>query len=575
MFRDHPYLCIVAALSALCLSSIAVVSELHSDPSAPVFFSRTSLVLVPTVVTDKMGNHLTGLTRGDFQILEDNKDERIAIFEETNTSSGAIRRVDPNDAGFSNVVAPDSKAQRLTLIVLDTLNTRFADQVHARRELVRFIDETLQPGEAVAILTIGSNGLSVVNDFTTDPKVLSAAVKKVRSEPSQEERIAPPETDPPLSQRLAKTLGYGPRSLDEIADKLDEFQGAAFDRFEQLQQANNVEITLMALRQIAESFAGIPGRKSLILATGGLPFITDDPTSFSFRTERLLAAYESTWSALNHAQIAVYPLDMGGLFNPGFVSARFGKPVHYRRMVDSVGNLETMARKTGGRRCEYKMSLSGCFSASLKDESQYYLLGYYSDSSKGRMGWRKLDVSTHRANAVVEARDGYYVSPKPHDAKKAASDDMNVAITSPVDFTSVPMLVRWTGRTAQGVNTRLSFRFNVPGTGFTIDRTNQNEISLAFAAFAKVSANTAAGEFVKDLEGKLSDETVENIIKQGIVYDGALDVPAGKYSVRFIVRDNLSGRIGTVTVPLEVEKGATTTSTVTSPAQSGSRPTVQ
>src|SRR5690349_24469398 len=120
MFRDHPYLCIVVVLLALFLSSTAVVSEPHSDSGAPVFFSRTSLVLVPTVVTDKMGNHLTGLTRNDFQILEDNKDERIAIFEEINTSSGTIKRVDPNDAGFSNVVAPDSKAQRLTLIVLDT-----------------------------------------------------------------------------------------------------------------------------------------------------------------------------------------------------------------------------------------------------------------------------------------------------------------------------------------------------------------------------------------------------------------------------------------------------------------------
>lgn len=137
-----------------------------------------------TMVTDPSGAHVTGLTKDDFNVLENNQIQKISIFEEIKTQPGTIRRVDPKDTGFTNAVTPEAKTQRLTMILLDTLNTRFADQVHARRELVKFIDETLQPDEPVALLTISLNGLNVINDFTTDPKVLSAAVKKVRGLPS-------------------------------------------------------------------------------------------------------------------------------------------------------------------------------------------------------------------------------------------------------------------------------------------------------------------------------------------------------------------------------------------------------
>ena len=108
-----------------------------------------------------------------------------------------------------------------------------------------------------------------------------------------------------------------------------------------------------------------------------------------FRSGDLLPLYEAAWNALNESQVSVYPLDMGGLFNSGFVSARFGRPIRNRRFVDTVSNLETFAKMTGGRLCEFKLNLSGCYGETQKDASDYYLVGYYADVTKGKTGWRK------------------------------------------------------------------------------------------------------------------------------------------------------------------------------------------
>jgi hypothetical protein len=212
---------------------------------------------------------------------------------------------------------------------------------------------------------------------------------------------------------------------------------------------------------------------------------------------------------------------------------------------------------TGGKLCEYKMNLSGCYNDAQKDASQYYLIGYYADVKKGKTGWRKLEVKVQKPQLTVRARNSYYVSSKQPDPKKSEHEDMDTAIISPSDFTSVPMLVQWTGRKPDGQKTQLSFRFSVPAAGITIDEEHDNLVSVAFAAFAKTAKGGIAGDFVKDLEGNLPAATAEQIAAHGVVYEGALAVPPGKYTVRFIVRDNLSGRVGTVSVPVDaVEQAA-------------------
>ena len=534
------------------LTSLMTLSAMCQEPAAQ-FHARSSLVLLPTVVTDRSGVPVTGLKKEDFYVAENKHSQKISIFEEITTSPGQIRRVDPHDSGFTNAVAPEAKAQRLTLILLDTLNTQFADQVRARRELLKLVEETLKPDEPVALMNITSRGLNVLNDFTTDPTVLAAAIRKVRAQESVAEKNADEQSDMETMLDSRRLRGRAPVTQDMIADELNGFQHGAFERFQQYQLDNSVITTLQALRQIAESFSGVPGRKSLLWITGGLPFEVDDADSFRLGRPDLFTRYEGTWNALNDAQITVYPLDMGGLFNPGYISPRFRRVVRRRRSFDSVSNLEILAGMTGGRFCEHKQTVSTCYSEAQQDALHYYLIGYYMDTSQGKPGWRKLDVAVSRPQLQVRARSSYYVPDRNSDPARQERGDLDSAILSPIDFTAVPMLVRWTGQSSDAGKVSLNFRFNVPSAGLTLEDST-HRLALVFAAFAKTPKGNVAGESVKELQGNLSSEMAEQVALHGVVYDGTLSLPSGKYTVRFVVRDNASGRIGTVTVPLDTQQ---------------------
>lgn len=539
------------------LCALAAGAKERKDET-PRFVSKVSLVLIPAVVTDHAGQHLAGLKKDDFTVLEDGHPQNIAILEEIETHPGLLHRVSPDQESFTNMIAPEARSERLTLIVLDMLNTAFEDQVRARRDLLKFLSESLQPGEPVALMTIGSGGLRVLNDFTTDPKLLIETVKKVRGELSVSERVMQDTADLQNSLLVRRRTGIAPQNPSEMTDELMGFGTGILDRFEDLQHSYGFTTTMQALRQIAEAFSGVPGRKSLIWATGGLPFLAEDPARMRFPSTELLAQYEATWNALNEAQIAVYPLDVGGLFNPGFVSPRFryASPYRYFGPVTDTSNLERLGQMTGGKLCVAKWNLSDCYRLTQSDAAQYYLIGYYASRSKGRTGWRKLTVKVDRNGAQVRARSSYYVAPKPADPAKTEQREMELAVLSPTDFTAVPLVVRWTGRQPDGDKTRLRFHFEVPGNAVSIDLENNNHLSLAFAAFAKTSRGGIGGDFVKDLEGNLPPEVARQIGIQGVSYDGHIEVSPGAYNVRFIVRDNLTGRMGTVTVPLEVAQAS-------------------
>ncbi len=549
------------ALLAVCSVPLPGAGKDKKDNETPRFVVRTSLVLLPTVVTDKNGNHVTGLKKEDFVITENDQPRKISVFEEIKTEAGQIRRVAPNQAAYTNVVDPEAKSQRVTMIVIDMLNTRFQDQVQARRDLLKFIAEGLQPGEPVALMTIGSAGLHVVNDFTADPKELITAVKKVRGEISTSERTENESADlqnmlyaqQEQRARSLRQLGITPQNQAEMMDALVGFRYGAADRLESMQQQVGLEITMRCLRQIAESFAGIPGRKSLIWATGGLPFVADDPSTMRYMSSEMLAQYEATWNALNDSQIAVYPLDVSSLFNTGFTSPRFGRIRRYARASAAASNLEDFAKMTGGRLCIAKINMNDCFRETQQDASQYYMLGFYVDRAKGHPGWHKVTVRSWKQGLEIRARGSYYIPEHAPDPAKAERTDMDTAVISPTDFTAVPMVVSWMGRAPAGSKTRLSFRFKVPGQSITIDEEN-NALSLAFAAFAKTDTGGIVGDYVKEIEGKLPPDKVEAVRVQGIVYDGQIDVPPGKYTVRFIVRDNLTGRMGTVSAPVEIKE---------------------
>src|ERR1700684_2912744 len=135
--------CYVTVMAALACSIFIFAKPKDKENNSDVkSTARTQLVLIPTLVTDKSGNHITGLKKEDFTVLENGGEQKIATFEEiTSDAHRWIRPKNPNE--FGNTLTGGQSARRITLIVLDFINTPFAAQAYARIDLLKYLTESV------------------------------------------------------------------------------------------------------------------------------------------------------------------------------------------------------------------------------------------------------------------------------------------------------------------------------------------------------------------------------------------------------------------------------------------------
>ncbi len=529
-----------------------------SDSRTLKFSTSVQMVLVPAVVTDKAGHHLTGLTKDDFVLLEDGREQKIASFEEIHAGAAPVFRPAASANEYSNVSVGDESPRHFTIIALDTVNTPFLDQSRAREALVKYLAETVSENQPVMLCTIGRAGIKVIHDFTTDPAVLRAALQKVHAELPPTAGAPGPADAPPVD---SKTFASQGASVE--ADQLLAFlQG--LDQSPAFQQGVAVATTLESFQYIAEAFAGIPGRKSLIWVTGSFPFNIDTDTSAMLGSDSPTGLYERTFQMLNNANIAVYPVDARGLVTVGMPDASVPAthasvmnpaPVIQNALsthMDTIATLEQVAAMTGGRAFYNRNDLEGAFREAADDSSDYYLLGYYLDKGNTKPGWRKLTVRTHREGARVRARDGFFLTRTLMDPTQTHDMDLYVALQSPLDYSALPVTVRIASIQNEGDKRRVHFEIVLPANAASIDTSDSNRLNLDFAAVARDPKGDGKAVFSQTISSKLRPEGVAQIRDSGITYTNILDLPPGEYSIRFVVRDNLNGRMGSVLAPVKV-----------------------
>ena len=552
------------------LTFLALAAAQNSTPSKPqqelpTFQSKAELVLVPVVVADKRGEHVHGLKKEDFTIVEDDKAKEITVFEPVRTEPRVMQLASAQDA-FTNTVKPAQTQARVTIIVLDTLNTAFLDQARARREIVDFLGK-LDPGEPVAVLNLSKSGLSVIHDFTSDPKILAAAVKRARGQIAFQDTAGGDH----VSEYLTPLGGNSGNIRNDItpvdeagdfasqpgnveADRLLSIETQTEGVFASMQQSYAIRVTLQSMRQLAKAFTGVPGRKSVIWATGGIPFSVDDPARLGFMNADMLPLYETAWRELNNANMAVYPLEVTTVTNPAYNPASVSglRALRTRRAAMRVGNtdnLELFANMTGGRYCPYASDIKQCFHEATDDSGDYYMVAYAIDSSHIKPGWHKIKVKLLKGDYNVRARSGYYVAEpyKEKNPEQRADAEVAMGLTAPMDYTELPFSVRWTGKANAGEKDTFRFRYNIAPAN--VNEGENNHLSLGFAALATDSKGKILGEFSKIMEGNLTPEMAAGVKTKGLSFDGTIDLPPGsEESVRFLVRDNLTGKMGSVTV---------------------------
>jgi len=525
-----------------------------------VFRSGTVLVQVPAVVTDSSGKHIHSLSKNDFRILENGKPQKISVFEEITASNTRPAPAANPPNTFSNLTFDQQQPLSITVIALDMINTPFLDQALGRKQLIKYLSDTLDSGHVLGLVVISSKGVKVLGGLNSDPATLIAALKKASGE------ISPMETFGTDGKVLAATesqptqLTGGISPGDDPAARMRRFIVNADAVQGAYQQERAIEDTMKAFLSIALSLSGIPGRKSLIWATGSFPFTLDSPSSLPGGNLALL--YERTMRALNDAQVAVYPVDLRGLvgtsliadatYSGGMSGPEFASNAAGRSWLQnsSVTSLKNFAEMTGGRAYFNSNDLTTGFKQAADDSSSYYLLGYSLDSHDTKPGWRKLQVLVQHKDCEVRARNGVLFTNTTIDPQLTHQADIDFAMNSPFDSTGIPVTVQWQGLSPDGDKKKAGFALHLPATS-VIDEADQNRFDVDFIAQA-TRQGASAGHAGQTIKGTIPASTLDKIKAEGIFYRNALELPPGEYQVRFVVRDNLNGKIGSVSAALSV-----------------------
>jgi len=531
-----------------------------NDEGKIEFRTQTILVQVPVVVSDKNGNHVRGLNKNDLHLFENGKEQTISTFEEMVASNSRLPAVAPQPGEFRNLTLSEQQPRTVTVIALDTVNTPFLDQFVGRRELVKYLANSLDSGQVLALMIITSHGLKIVHGLTGDPEQLLKALKKVSSETPAMQGVDQEVQEDVATGDIPGLATLFSQSTDPTA-AVEAFMEHGDAVSAQFQQQNAIETTLNGFRGIAWALSGLPGRKSLIWATGGFPFTILSPASIP--GGYLSTLYERTMAALMQAQISVYPVDVRGLDpTPSQQDVSRSRAPTSQQMINrtwlhqsTTDTLDEFAEMTGGKAFYNTNDLASSFKRAAADASSYYLVGYYLDVHNNKAGWRELKVKVDKKDTEVRARKGFFVTNATLRMDLTRSSDMVYALASPIEGTGVPISVKWLGISGDGPTKKAGFVVQLPPDGLSFDPSGQNRLNFEFAV-AAYSPNSKNGE-PADTKGQsfataLSEAQMATLHTKGVGFSNTLDLAPGQYAVRFVVRDNVTGKIGSVTAPLTV-----------------------
>ncbi len=490
------------------------MSDTADSPAPTSFKARTDLVLVPVVVRGKHGDHIAGLSKDAFRLEENGKQQTVSLFEEVQAATNPSPPTSILDRGYSNLPFDDTRQLRLTIIVLDLLNTTPVQRTDGKELLIKFLSKGLARDQPVSLLCLTNKDLQLVHPFTSDTGVLIAALKKLS--------LGPPRVMP---------------------------------------RRDAAEKTLKQLTEIAQGYIGIPGRKTMIFAAGDIPEpqIETAEGRDTYPTDLLAGeAFRQTFKSLIDANIAVYPFEpMAWSRDPAFANPRDSQ-----RERSSDQSLREFAGATGGNRCIESNDLMKCFAEAVEDSRSYYMLGFSVRPDDRKPGWRNLSVKVSAEHANIRARSGFYYGSPAAPGPKSAHDAEINALASPLAYSAVPMYVRVLppvptatadAAPTPGQKTTVEFLVTIPLSSIRVDPSNTSPLDLEVGAIALTRDTREAGEFLHPVRGNPQPEVLRQFARDGIKLREKLELPPGSYDIRFMTRDNNSAQIGTVVFPLDVK----------------------
>lgn len=559
--------CVLAVLlaGAGCLIQAAGQQETGTQespkpPAISTLKATTRLVVVEVIASNGNGNPVTDLEAKDFTILENGKPQQVSSFSfhlpaarQNGGAQVSVEKLAPDV--FSNV-PHYSQTGIWNVLLLDYMNSQITSQADLRQQLVKVLENVPDEPLAVYILT---DKLHLLHDFSMDRAALTQLISALKNHISG--NLDNAKGGHEMARYPAGFLNLlPPQSREAVIRSEADMTAARTDV--RLRQ------TMSALNQIVRNVAALPGRKNLIWVSQAFPFSIQPGTvvnGFDAATGRQFdVSVPATANALLDSQVAIYPVDPSGVhlpdeFDPATQTDALGLPETSKTISDlhraeniTHASVNELADRTGGRAFYNLNDIGKAVVQSMRDGGTYYTLAYYPSDKNWNGKFRHIVVKVDRSDVKLRHRSGYFALDPSfgREGRAAAAEqaqfrqamELDAPVATALLFHAKVVPVH---ASVQPGGIVVNFQLQ-PGAVATEEGDDQlQHVSLECAVEAFDEKGQSVNAAANTMSGALKPEAYKTVTRDGFPCRQTLELPPGKYFLRFGVRDNLNGRIGT------------------------------
>lgn len=516
-------ICALSTLPAIAQDNVRLTVSVSSGDGAPV----------------------RDLKKTDFIVEDAGKPRTVETFVAPAQIPATPPQLGPGQ--FTN--APDVTQSGAVFVVLDTIHTRYLDERDVRGMILKFMGRAAESKHAVTLAILNERGLTVYHDYRSGPDVLLAAL--IKAGLGGRKGVTPPPgvDDALVTAEAARLTAFSKGDLSNATPQ------------EQLLRSNP-QMPMVMFQDVGSAAYGLPGRKALLWITNAVPFDID-PKTFNFvspkdtsrgvavngaaaggskdvfspeQVKKIVPVWRASMRALFDGGVAIYPVEARNSFTAGSDALMQGR-------------IKLLASLTGGKAF---YGANDPFPELLQISNGNvggYVLGFAGEANPNTE-FHRVHVALNKSGSAVNAPEGYF----PHEGnpKSQTAAEISLAQQSPLAYTGITFDVAFTGNEDVAGKKKVNMTISLPGDTGVLNEATRT-VDLVVIALAKDAKGATVGKLNEGAGGHFPPEAVAQIKELGFQLKRSIEVPEGDLTIHFVIRDNQTGRMGSLIVPLKVQ----------------------
>lgn len=569
-----------------------------APPESNVTIKMTSrLVDVGIVVYDKKGHPVTDLKQGDFEVFDNGRKQDVRFFSQFSAQSAAQAAPSAAHEGpptFSNrpseslVPAAASPQEIVTSVLLfDESHVAWSDLSNARQQVVKFLNSAA-PGERIGLYAMTERGFKVLTEITTDHAAIIARMKTWM--PKAQSVSFAQEEETRNRQQINEV--HNVADLNSVNGNHTEVADADQPVDPQLLSMgdNPGRAALIILGAVARHLSALPGHKNLIWISSDNVFADwQDQAVAIDKSPKLIDSFAlHAQEAMNDAHVAVYPFDVSQLeagaisadiqhrnvelnqaaqdtaalaaagaaaggrgggsagggrdMTPGRISAEMSQDLH-----PIQGPIRQVAEATGGRTIRRAGDMAAALAGVVAEGHTSYMISFYPDTIADNQYHNIAVKLSGKHGLVARYRTGYFYAKEPATLRERFQQ----AVWKPIDANEIAVTAN-VGLMTDGANVKINVATGDLGMQQRLGRW-ADRLDIFFIQRDDTGVHA-------QVEGQrmgllLKQETYQNLLPTGVPYERVVRLKPGTATLRVLVVDENSGRMGSVTIPADALGG--------------------